>query len=1173
MLFCMRNYMKKLLSVIIAASLLTSSAFAAPAMVSGMESAAESSIEEVTPKFEVTETLGSAGPVQTSFFESAKESPSDAVPSNVLSGDASLMFSFYAGGDGSEESPYEIANTTQLKYFSQMINSGNDIEGYYKLTSDIDLEGEAWTPVGFYSDSTLYSGAFKGHFDGDGHTVSNFKITVAEHRYVGFFGLAYNAEIKNLTLDNVTIDIDRSGNPENEVFAGILAGRAVGDGIGGVSIIENCHTTNSTLRVVSDKNIYAGGIVGCTVAGKYSEVEVFDISADCDVSVSLNATGYLNSTTLTPYYALSGGLYGYFGAITDGVASFRNARGFGDVYSESTFSEYVFTFSGGAFGQIATRMLSEDSNGKQEIGGTLYMSSVSASGKTSSDSKRVSFCGGFAANIGATENFHLSDCYASGDSNGSTTAISVSAGYVAAGGFVGQLDFDEANYSDSMDKLIVNCYASGDAIDTLYASGKSIDSYVGGFAGYSFAPVFMNCYMLEAQNISGKNVFTSKGISTVTEQESTSAAGYPAFDFNNVWYIDASAEYPYPVFREICGYALFFNESERFAEVYFGNDGLVSVPSDVPQKKGDKEWKYTFSHWSLSQDGEAFDFENTALTQNTEFYAVYTMEKQVYNVSFMSEGKSFGSTLSVPYGEKAPLPDAVPSKPETSRYRYDFSHWSLTEGGEEADFDTYTVTGDVTFHAVFIEIDKTAWNGAVASSFSEGHGTSSLPYIISSAEEFALLAKVINEGDSQYTNAYYALGDDIHLGYNTWEPIGTKENPFSANLNGGGYEIKCFRLVADEYAGLFGYVKNASITDIYISDYIINIDSYISAENMYAGGLAAYIDAKGTTNTVISGVRVQASKFDISANVPRLYAGTLAGYVNTNVGKVLISDCYGEGDIIVTNAHSSGLTDAGGLVGYMYTYASSLAKISTSYFIGSVTAGSANMCNAGGIAGELFSMGSDWLPPVEAGSLSSELADYDVMLENSFVIASVSATSDLATSATAYAGVVAGSISQFAGLNNVFFQRSTPIVSSGTVRTYGTSASATSLLTKTFLNNTVGFDFANVWTYVGDGKYPVLKAMYSEKPIFRLNNVDFTDGTLSASVTALAKADYYTVTVSVYNERNQLIAVTRQKLTSSEIANEFDVSFSNLSNPYRVKVSAIDSLTFVPLFTAIEWYL
>ncbi|MBP3580530.1 MAG: InlB B-repeat-containing protein, partial [Clostridia bacterium] len=1095
----------------------------------------------------------------------AQELEGNDKPSNIRPGDTLLMSDGYEGGDGSKENPYQIADKEQLIYFAQNINSGVGVDLHYKLLNDIDLNSDTWTPVGFFSNDTLYSCAFKGSFDGNGHTISNFAINQAETRYVGFFGLVYNASVKNLSLDNITIDISRTGSNVPDTYVGTLAGRVVSDAIGGKTSISNCHVTNCSISAYSDKNLFAGGIIGYAVSGSNTELAIYHVSADCDVDVAVNASNYYNQSTYEPYTAAGSGLFGCIGSLTDAVFSLRKSYSTGDVIVDTSLSEYVHGFSGGIVAQAATRM----SNQK---GGTAYFSSCYSTGDMTVNSKRIAFAGGFAGSVGATDTMYIFDCYSTGNVCGSTLALTSDTGYVAAGGFIGQAEFDESKYSESMEKPIYNCYASGDAIDTLYESGKSIDSYVGGLVGYSFAPLFKNCYELESQTVTGKNVFSISGIYTISAEDAVSCDSYSGFDFDNVWEIDSNALYQYPTLIKNYGLALFFSDDEYFSESYFGEDGKVSAPKAIPQKASTPEFTYTFSHWSLEPDGEEYDFDNDSVNAQTSFYAVFNSQKQVYNVTFISEGMAFGNALQVEYGGLITPISTIPTKSETSRYRYEFDHWSLTSDGDEVDFSSYIVTNNTELYAVFNEIDKTSWNGEVADSFSEGYGTSSLPYIISSAEEFALFAKVVNEANTDYSTAYYVLGNDINLGNNLWTPIGTEENPFSAKLDGCGYSIRCFQLQEGKYVGLFGYVKNASIKNLYLSDFEIDIQNYDLDSEIYVGGLAGYITCKGQ-NTIIDSIYVDATGFDVSVSAKKLYAGNIAGYVNSESGKSLITNCYATSDIFASNDGETSSTYAGGLAGYMYTYASTLAKASECYYVGSVTAYGTLKCSAGGLAGSVYSYGSAYSPSVPIGSLSNESLDIDIMLANSFANANVSASSSLTTKTSAYAGAVSGEVSQYAGVSNIFYRRGSSITSTGSVSIYGTSASANNLLSESFICDTIGFDFVNTWTYVGTGEYPVLKCMYSDKPILRLNNVEFTDGTLSASVTAYAKSSYYTVIIGVYNERNQLIASQRKRFTSSELANEFDINIDNLSSPVRIKVSAFDSVTFTPLFSAVEWYL
>ena len=1162
--------MKKLLSIIIAVSLLSSSAFASPNMVSVVESVNEIEQNQVTfdqmePALSQADSIQISGPsmsavvTSTLELEGGNEKPANHLPSKDDT--VFLLSEGYQTGDGTKESPYVIATAQQLEHFADSINKGIDTLSYYELAADIDLGGKEWIPVGFYDATLKYTYAFQGSFDGKGFTISNFTISNIDTRYAGFFGLAYNAEIKNVNFHNVIVDVERIDADIDESYAGIVAGRVVSDGAGNKSLIKNCHVTNSSLTLVSDKNSYAGGIVGYAVSGANTSVDIYNTSTDCTINVIKEPH---DSTII--YNCTVSGIAGYIGAVTDGFLSIRKSFSVGDINVDSTESLYSYIFAGGIIGQGATRMI-------DEAGGSMDISYCHSSSNITANGKQHVFTGGFAGNIGATYNMLVFNCYASGNAHGSTTALTEDTGYVAAGGFIGQIDFDAKNYKDSIPSPIYNCYASGDAVDTLWESGESIDSYVGGFTGYSFAPIYSNCYSLQNQTVIGRHPFTPSKINILSDLQATSPDSYASFDFLNTWTMNPHAEYPYPTLQSKTAIATFYSDGELFFEMFFNKGEKISPYPQTPVKDSSNEFVYTFSHWSLTQDGQAYDFENGTFDhEEVVFYAVFSKQTRLYTITFMNEGLPFGDDLELAYGSLITPPAEIPYKQETPRYRYKFEHWALPSN-EEIDFSTYTVTKNVELHAVFTEIDKTAWDGAVADSFAEGIGTQALPYVISTAEQLALLAKYVNEGDSRYKDAYYRLGSDINLGFNYWTPIGTTEHPFSANFDGAGYLINRFKLSDSNYMGLFGYVENASISNLYISDFTINVSNYSSAENVYAGGLAAYITSN-KDNTIIDSIYVNAASFEVSVDAPWLYAGSLTGYAGSSEGKTLFTNCYATSPVTVSNTHSESMTYAGGLFGYMYTNASgALAKATNCYYTGTVSASAANKSHAGGLAGAVYSHGSSYTPDVELqGDIFAEAFDVDIMLADSFVSADVQASSTTVT--YAYAGAIVAEISQYAALNdNVFFNRNTSVTSTGTVETYGLSASETNLTSKTFLSNTLGFDFSSKWSFIDSNKYPVLKVMYTDKPILRISNIDFTDTSLSADITAFARAEKYTVTVSVYNERNQLIALERKIFSPSEVANEFSVSFNGINSPYRIKVSAFDSVSFVPLFPAVEEFL
>ena len=202
----------------------------------------------------------------------------------------------FAGGNGTATNPYKIANGQQLAYLAYRINLGLDNSLYYELTCDIDLGDMEWDPIGcYYNGTTSYSErTFKGNFNGNGHTVSNFKITKSVHSstnsYLGLFGYIYTgALVENLGVENFIIDFTTSSDNTIIVNAGGLAGSingtvnrcyAIGKigvtvygygrinaggltgSIGNNSTIVECYAIGNIDLYLKDGTIHAGGITG-----------------------------------------------------------------------------------------------------------------------------------------------------------------------------------------------------------------------------------------------------------------------------------------------------------------------------------------------------------------------------------------------------------------------------------------------------------------------------------------------------------------------------------------------------------------------------------------------------------------------------------------------------------------------------------------------------------------------------------------------------------------------------------------------------------------------------------------------------------------------------------------------------------------------------------------------
>lgn len=162
---------------------------------------------------------------------------------------------------------YVVYDAISLKSLANAVNQYSNYERPFEgetvlLLNDVDLGGMEWTPIGDYRFS---ANRFCGTFDGQGHTISNFKITKktdkndANKSSYGFFG-NMEGTVKNLTVANASVS--------SYAYCGALVGRL------NSGTLENCHVVNSNVA----PSYWQGGIMvgqvngnvtvkNCTVTG------------------------------------------------------------------------------------------------------------------------------------------------------------------------------------------------------------------------------------------------------------------------------------------------------------------------------------------------------------------------------------------------------------------------------------------------------------------------------------------------------------------------------------------------------------------------------------------------------------------------------------------------------------------------------------------------------------------------------------------------------------------------------------------------------------------------------------------------------------------------------------------------------------------------------------------
>lgn len=181
-------------------------------------------------------------------------------------------------GKGTENDPYIINNLTDYNYIKY------ELDAYYKLNADLDLGGNNLSPIG---ESTV---PFTGDFNGNNHTISNFKMNGA---YIGIFSTTKDAKIYDLNIENFTFT--------NGSYAGSLVGSSSGS-----LDVDNINVTSN----IAGTGTYVGGLIG----NSNGELEINDITITGNVTSNGNYVG-----------GLVGGLVG--GINTDNITIEGNVNG------------------------------------------------------------------------------------------------------------------------------------------------------------------------------------------------------------------------------------------------------------------------------------------------------------------------------------------------------------------------------------------------------------------------------------------------------------------------------------------------------------------------------------------------------------------------------------------------------------------------------------------------------------------------------------------------------------------------------------------------------------------------------------------------------------------------------------------------------------------------------
>lgn len=188
----------------------------------------------------------------------------DSVPSEPVWDGESASTDWYE--DNQTEDPFSVDSAEDLKGLADLVSAGTDFSGkIIVLADDVDLGGHKWAPIGTGKRGEAVN-VFKGSFNGNGHTISNFLIgypteTMDDGQAIGFFGNVEGtsenpAKIENLNFEDAVID-SRSNT------AGVAVGYAEYADISGITVKNSTVKAYQGAGAVVGRLYHSGSIVDC----------------------------------------------------------------------------------------------------------------------------------------------------------------------------------------------------------------------------------------------------------------------------------------------------------------------------------------------------------------------------------------------------------------------------------------------------------------------------------------------------------------------------------------------------------------------------------------------------------------------------------------------------------------------------------------------------------------------------------------------------------------------------------------------------------------------------------------------------------------------------------------------------------------------------------------------
>ena len=291
--------------------------------------------------------------IGSAVFSLARFAPSGATFPDCS---ATLSADYFAGGNGTQTSPFEINAPVHLYNLAWLQHKGVFSDGtyYFRLTSDVDM-GASNSPItGAVPPIGSTANPFQGYFDGQGYTVSNLWVSsdpddwqqkpesydlTAIGKDIGMFGCVEKNEmgvtyVGNFYLESVEVTTDVTAT---DGTVGIIAGR-VSASLSQIGVIGAKITAKSGAVPISD---YC--LIGKTDAAVHWKDAPGATGAGGNLSIQPN-----NTDTTSPYCITEAFTSGNVGATLKSDKQAVPGASEGTAYFLDSTSQNSVTISSGS---------------------------------------------------------------------------------------------------------------------------------------------------------------------------------------------------------------------------------------------------------------------------------------------------------------------------------------------------------------------------------------------------------------------------------------------------------------------------------------------------------------------------------------------------------------------------------------------------------------------------------------------------------------------------------------------------------------------------------------------------------------------------------------------------------------------------------------------------------